>query len=565
MWKRLISEQNRQTFRQFLDIAKPYWKSDVKWQAIGLLALVLTFTAAVNGLNVIINFTAGHWMTAMQGKDIPTFYRMTMIYLSVFAVGTPIVVMNSWITDKLGLHWRGWLTKHILAKYMQNRNYYRVSNMPGIDNPDERMAADISSFVSYSLSLSLSLISAVIQFCSFILILIAISHTLVAVVLVYAICGTLLTFFVGRRLVGLRYNQLRKDADFRYNLIHIRTNVESIAFYQGEKQESKRAFDRLNEALSNFNLLIGWQRNLGFVTTAYTYIIALIPALIIAPLYFKGAVEFGFITQADMAFGQILGSLSIFVSSFETLAAFTAVVQRLGRFNAALDETRVGCGNTIETVEAERLEMKDVTLQTPDCSRTLVEHVNVTVPTGAGVLFKGPSGAGKSSMLRAFGGLWTDGAGQVLRPELTHILFLPQKPYMPQGTLRDQLIYPRGDQNTSEAALQDILHRVNLPDLAKRIGGFDVELDFANVLSLGEQQRLAFARLLLARPKYAILDEATSALDVANEESLYRQLQESGTTFISVGHRPTLEHFHTKILELTGDGSYRVYDVEPRQ
>ncbi len=562
---RFLSEENRRTLRQFWSIAKPYWTGEARRKAFTLLGIVLLFVVAVNGLNIVINYTAGEWITAMQAKDAATFYKMTFIYFCVFLVGTPIVVVEGWVLEKLSLHWRQWMTEHIFAKYMERRNYYRINDMPGIDNPDQRLAQDISGFTSQAVSLTLTFISAIIRFCSFIVILFTLSKTLVLVVFCYAVIGTAITIFVGRRLVGLRYNQERREADFRYNLIHIRTNTESIAFYQGEDQESVRVMDRFEEVVSNFNMLIGWQRNLGFVTTGYTYMIALIPALIIAPLFFAGQVPFGFISRADMAFGQILSSMSIFVRSFDSIAAFAALTQRLGAFNEALDSTAVPCGGTIATQTAERVALNDVTLQTPNCSRTLVNNVTVTVEPGTGLLFKGPSGSGKSSLLRAIGGLWTNGSGEILRPDLDDILFLPQRPYMPLGSLRSQLIYPRGDHRTSDETLLEVLRQVNLPDLAERVGGLHVVLDWANVLSLGEQQRLAFARLLIANPKYVILDEATSALDVKNEEQLYKKLQESGATFVSVGHRPTLERYHAKVLELTGNnGGYEVYDAGTR-
>lgn len=548
---------------QFWAIAGPYWTSEVKWKAYGLLALVLAFTASVNGLNVGISFVGSKWSTALQGRDVATFYTMTATYFAIFCVGTPIVVLNSWFTDKLTLHWRGWLTKHILTKYMANRSYYRVDRMPGIDNPDERMASDISSFTSQALSLTMSLISAVIQFCSFILILVSISHLLTGVVVIYAFIGTLGAFLIGKKLVSIRFNQLRKEADFRYNLIHIRTNVESIALYQGEEAESKRVNERLNDALSNFNALIGWQRNLGFWTTGYGYIVALVPTLIIAPHWFHDPkFAYGTIGQADMAFGQILAALSVFVNSFDSFAAFTAVVQRLGRFNAALDEPFVPCGDTIATEIGPEFAFKNTTVETPDCSRSLVKHVDLEVTPGTGLLIKGVSGVGKSTVLKAIGGLVPNGSGSITRPDLSEILFLPQRPYMPQGTLREQLLYPHASPDTTDEQLRVILSRVNLADLDTRVGGFETKLDWPNVLSMGEQQRLVFARLLLAAPKYAILDEATSALDVENEERLYSQLASSGTTFISVAHRPTLDKYHQKVFELLGNGEYRVYVVD---
>ncbi|MGH9548659.1 MAG: SbmA/BacA-like family transporter, partial [Terriglobales bacterium] len=233
------TESQTSAWKLFLNVAKPYWKSDVKWQAFGLLGILIALLASVNALNVVINYVGGAWMTAYSGKDVPTFYRMTAYYFSVFVVGTPIVVFYSWMADKLGLHWRSWLTPHILDKYLANRNYYRINNDPYIDNPDERISDDVKSFTRTSLSLGLAFLGSIITLCSFITILVSISHELVGIVFGYTLIGTIVTIWLGRRLVGLKFNQLKKEANFRYNLIHVRNNVESIAFYQGEDEEKR--------------------------------------------------------------------------------------------------------------------------------------------------------------------------------------------------------------------------------------------------------------------------------------------------------------------------------------
>ncbi len=556
-----MDQLNRPLLRRFLAVARPYWVSNAKWKALGLLGILLFFLCAVNGLNIVINFVGGKFMTALSTKDAPTFYHMLKIYAAVFIIGTPIVVIYAWVRDKLALHWRNWLTNHLLEKYFQNRAYYRINNDAKIDNPDERIAQDISAFTKASLAFMLVILDSIITLVSFIAILWNISQPLVWTLVVYSTVGTVATMWVGKRLIGLNFNQLKLEADFRYNLIHVRNNTESIAFYQGEAQESSSIARRFKGALTNLNMLIGWQRNLAFMTTGYNYLVVIIPSLVIAPLYFAGKVEFGTITQADMAFTQVLAALSLVIAQFRDLSAFIAEINRLGSFAEALDapDTSEQPGHTaIESREDTHIALENVTLKTPNYARTLVQGLSLEVASGKGLVIVGPSGSGKSSLLRAIAGLWKSGTGTIVRPSLSEMMFLPQRPYMILGSLRSQLLYPHNDTSISDEQLYAALAEVNLADLPSRVGGLDVELQWADVLSLGEQQRLAFARLLLAHPAYAILDESTSALDIKNEAHLYSVLSASGTTFISVGHRTTLLQYHTSVLELKGEGDWRV-------
>lgn len=550
-------------WRQLVVIGKPYWVSSEKWQAFGLLGLLLLLLAGVNALNVILNFANGAIMNALAARNMPLFTAKVWLLLEVFVVGVFIVVFYKWVRDKLGLTWRRWLTKNILEKYFASRNYYRINNDVTIDNPDERIAQDIDGFVKGALSLFLSLLDSVITLCAFITILYGISKLLVAIAIGWAVVFTLVTIWVGKRLVKLNFDQSRKEADFRYNLIHVRKNAESIAFYGGEKQESMRVQDRLASALLNFNLLIGWTRNLQFLVKGSDYFTVAIPFIVIGPLYFAKQVELGTISQASMAFGQVLAALTIVVSEFATVSQFAAYVKRLASFTEALEPSDATTGgSTITTLAtSDHIALRDVTLLTPDRQRILVEHLDIAVDEN--LLVMGRSGRGKSSLLRAIAGLWTAGSGTIERPNIDQIFFLPQRPFMTLGTLREQLLYPFADANStvSDAQLEEILRTVNLPDLIRHSGGLNAELNWADALSLGEQQRVAFARLLVSRPKFAILDEATSALDAENEAHLYETLAKIGTKFISVGHRPSLRKYHHSVLELTDETGWRVTPV----
>ncbi|MBW4582885.1 MAG: ABC transporter ATP-binding protein/permease [Tildeniella nuda ZEHNDER 1965/U140] len=557
---------NLQVFRQFWAIAKTYWFSEEKWQARGLLLGVVLFLLAYTGLSVVLNTKRGVLISALSAKDEARFWETVVIFIGVLVLYAPLLAGYRYLRDRLSLQWRRWLTNRFLDNYFGDRAYYNLSTSNGeIDNPDQRIAEDIRSFTQESLSFLLVLVESVLAVIAFSGVLWGISRPLVFFLVLYAIVGTLVTTVVfGKPLVRLNFEQLKKEADLRFSLVRIRENAEAIAFYHGEEQEATQIKHRFLEVFDNVKRLLLWELNLNVLTNAYEFIPFILPALVVAPAIFAGELEVGKVSEAQGAFIRVFFSLNVVVARFQALTTFGAGINRLYTFaefleqSAPAEETDATQKPIIQTVTADRLALEHLTLQTPAYQRTLVTDLSIEVPTGQGLLVMGASGCGKSSLLRAIAGLWASGSGTIVRPEADQILFLPQRPYMVLGTLRDQILYPNTQIDVEDEHLKQILAQVNLADLDERFGGFDAQRDWADVLSLGEQQRLTFARLLLQKPTYAILDEATSALDTANEARLYQHLEAIGTTFLSVGHRSTLTAYHQSLLELSPDQTWHL-------
>jgi len=560
---------NFKVLQQFWAIAKTYWFGDEKWRARGLLLGVVLFLLAYTGLSVVLNNKRGVLISALSAQDESRFWQTVTIFIAVLVIYAPLLAGYRYLRDRLSLQWRRWLTNRFLENYFSDRAYYHLNTSnTDIDNPDQRIAEDVRSFTQESLTFLLVLVESVLAVIAFSGVLWGISRSLVLFLVLYALIGTVVTTVVfGKPLVRLNFEQLKKEADFRFSLVRIRENAEAIAFYRGEERESQEIKHRFTEVFDNVKRLLIWELNLNVLTNAYEFIPFVLPALVVAPAIFAGEMEVGKVSEAQGAFVRVFFSLNVVVARFQALTTFGAGINRLYTFAEFLEQKEAlqaadnpdsSTQSTIQTIAADRLAVEHLTLETPNHQRTLIENLSVDLPTGQGLLVMGPSGCGKSSLLRAIAGLWNAGHGTILRPEPEQILFLPQRPYMVMGTLRDQLLYPNTHIEVDDQHLKQVLQQVNLADLDERFGGFKAQRDWAEVLSLGEQQRLTFARLLVNQPKYAILDEATSALDLDNEERLYQQLQAIGTTFLSVGHRPTLANHHQQVLQLSQDKTWQI-------
>ncbi|MEA5413196.1 ABC transporter ATP-binding protein/permease [Synechococcus sp. BA-120 BA3] len=548
-----------------------------RWLPWLLLGIIVLLILVINGINVGISFIVRNLENALVAYKAESFWKILAIYAFCLVLALPIRAIQSYLIPKLGLLWREWLSGRMLGRYLTNRAYYVLNpneeSVEGIDNPDQRISQDAASFTATSLSVTVEIISVLLTFFSFIFVLLSISQTLALWLLAYSVGGTALIVFASRKLVNLNYQQLKLEADFRYGLVHIRDNAESIAFYRGERQEQKEGERRLEGAIVNYNRLIIWEALISVIQRSYDYFSRFLPYFAIAPIYFAKDVDFGVFSQASIAFYQVLSSVSYIVNNIDRLAAFSASISRLEGFQGkvesisaemaefvAAEQASAGgaMGAGAGAVRPESILVSHVDLVPPRTNRLLVQDLSLEVTANQRLLVVGPSGCGKTSFLRLVSGLWPPAAGNVQRPPLGELMFIPQKPYMLLGSLREQLCYPQPTDRFSDDQLRHVLEEVRLPELVQRYPDLDIKQDWPRLLSLGEQQRLAFARLLLNSPRFVVLDEATSALDVTTEKALYELLVQREMAFVSVGHRPTLTTYHDTVLELDGSAGWRL-------
>jgi len=561
----IAKEKLSKTLRQLWQITKAFFHSERRGRARALLVLLLTLSVAYVGVIVLTSYAGRDLITAIEKRHADAYWVAMGRYLATFVVAILINVFYRWAEQTLALLWREWTSQHLLKRYFNNRAYYRLRGSESIDNPDQRIAEDVRNFAIDSLSYALMVVNSVMTLIGFLGVLWSISGALVGVAMVYAVVGTFMCFVIARRLVGMHYEKYQKEADFRYGLVRVRDNAESIAFYRGEKREHLDLVHRLAAVVANMRGIITWNRNLGFFRNSYNYIALVVPILIVAPMFMSGKMQFGVVTQSLGAFAQVLGAVSIVADNFEGLSAYLAGIQRLGilwddldDFDA--DEDRIARESQQQLDETSTIvRLCQLTVLTPDGAKLLAKDLSFELHADQSLMIMGASGLGKSSILRTIAGLWPGGPGSLERPALNHLMFLPQRPYMVPGSLRDQLRYPEHDCGADDGEIRKVVERVNLSDVLARVdGNLDQVIDWANVLSLGEQQRVAFARLFLRRPTFAFLDEATSALDEDNQKLLYDLILASGIGFISVGHRQTLVPFHQRLLQLKSAGAWEL-------
>ncbi len=548
------ARRHRHTLRRFLRAVADLLTSDVRRAAWLLVILLFAFAMAVNGLNVVNSYVGRDFMTAVADRDMPRFANMALLYVGMFATITVVAVLYRFAEERLGLLWRSWLTRRVIGRYLQDRTYLQLKESGQIGNPDQRIAEDIRAFTATTLSFTLIFVNGTLAAISFSGVLWSISPMLFMVAVAYAGVGTLLTILLGRPLVGLNYRQSDREADLRADLIHVRENAESIAILRREGRIKARLLGRLDALVDNVRRIIAVNRNLSFFTTGYNYLIPVVPTLFIAPSYIRGEIDFGVITQSAIAFAQLLGAFSLIVNQFGSISSFAAVVARLDSLAEAVESTGAVRPGIVTREDAAAVAYEQLTLTASPQATPLIADLSLTIPRGTCVQVTGSNEAARIALFHATAGIWPDGQGQITRPPLDDILFLPQKPYIVPGTLRDVLV--RTGRDISDQQVRATLHDTELDALLQRVGDLDAEMDWAGKLSLQEQQQLAVARLLLAAPAFALLDRTSTTLSPPVLRAMLQALAHKGITFMTFDTSPDIRDLHQGVLELHDNGAW---------
>ena len=562
----------KELLRNFWILFRGYWSSEEKWRARGLLAVVIVLGFAAVGFLVEINSWYKEFYDALQNYEEELFLPLVGEFLALALAYIIISVYAIYLRQLLEIRWRKWMTNNYLESWLKNQTYYRLQD--STDNPDQRISEDISQFVTLTLQLITGFLRQIITLISFGVILWNLSGALDLefggtefsipgymfwLSLAYAIVGTVGVHQVGKKLIGLNFDQQRYEANFRFGMMRIRENAESIAFYRGEESESESLKDKFSYVIKNFRALMTKTKHLNFYVTGYSQLAVIFPLLIAAPRYFRNEIQLGGLMQISSAFGRVQDALSYFIEAYDGIANLAAVINRLSGFTAHVEEVQK-IESHVEKSKADELTISGLNISLPD-GRELLKNFSGSLKNSGSLLVTGASGCGKSTFLRTIAGIWFYASGKISLPENSRVMFLPQNPYLPLGTLRRALIYPAAEINSPpDEKLREVLQLVELPKLIERLD--DTE-DWSGILSGGEKQRLAFARVLLSAPDYIFLDEATSALDEPREIEMYELLKEKlpGMTIVSVGHRSTLFKIHDTELKFDGKGNWQLRPI----
>ena len=550
-------------------LALPYFRSEDRWPGRLLLAAVIGIELSIVAITVILNQWYNRFYNTLQNYDWDGFVSAILFFCVLAAIYTVLAVYQNYLNLWLQIRWRRWMTQTYLRQWLNTANHYRMQLLgDAADNPDQRIADDLQMFVQHTLSIGIGILNSVVTLCSFIVILWNLSEEaplhlfgsgfvipgyLVWAALIYAVLGTVLTHRIGWPLIPLNFQQQRFEADFRFNLVRTRENSEQIAALHGEAAERERHLHRFGSVVTNWIAIMQRQKKLMFFTQSYSQASVIFPYLMVSPVYFSRAMQLGGLMQTASAFNSVQTALSYFVTAYQSIAQYQSVVMRLSGFEDAIIAGRdvALAPPTVEVLPREHsnaISIDRLKVRLPK-GEPLVNAEHIVLAPGERVLVTGPSGAGKSTLFRALAGIWPFGSGRVMVPKNAKVMLLPQRPYFPLASLAAAVSYPSRLGTFEDARIAEVLTAVGLPEWADRL---HEEAHWNRMLSLGEQERLAIARVLLQEPDYLFLDEATASLDEAAEANLYRLLRErlKGSTIVSIGHRSTLGAFHRRRFEV---------------
>lgn len=555
----------RQFFRDVWYLTKSYWQSEEKKKAFFLLGCIIALTLGVVYMLVLLNQWNNSFYSALQNYDAKKIFDELIHFSWLAAIYILLAVYSYYLQQTLILNWRRWLTTRFIDIWLQNKTYYNLQMFgKDTDNPDQRISEDVRQFVEMTLSFGIGILKAFCTFASFVVILYNLSGSLsftfmgktwtingymLWASLLYSVIGTYITHIVGRKLVKINFIQQKYEADFRFSMIRLRESAESVAFYRGEAQEGSVFKQRFKMLLDNFWKLVNKQKQLVFLNSGYSQIAIIFPFVVAMNRYLTKEVTLGGLMQVASAFGRVQDSLSYFVDMYSSIAQWQAVVMRLTCFGHHMHDVyqQTERFHVERFAAADVVEVDNMQIDLPD-GKPLLENISFTLHPGHNVLIKGVSGSGKSTLLRAISGIWPFVDGKIFLPERDKLMFIPQKSYLPLGTLRAALNYP-GNKPIDDT---ELIYLMDLCQIGYLKDKLDLEADWSHVLSVGEQQRLAFVRAHIQQPQWLFLDEATSALDEDTEATMYSLLQErlQQTTVVSVGHRSTLNKYHELVLRL---------------
>jgi putative ATP-binding cassette transporter len=545
------------TAARFVRAVKVFMISEVGSKAGLMFAGLVVLFLALSGLNVVNSYVGRNFMTAIANRDTAEFIRQATFYIGVFAAFTIVAVVARFIEERLALLWREFLTRRAINLYLGDGTYYHLDVSGQLTNPDQRIAEDMRAFTVTTLSFILMVLNSGLTIIAFSGVLWSISPLLFVVAIVYAACGSYLTIALGRPLIKLNYDQLDKEASFRSSLIQVRENAESILLARYEEQQTFRLSQRLEEAVANFRKITAINRNVGFFTTGYNWLIQIIPALIIAPAYIRGDIDFGVITQSGAAFAMLVGACSLIITQFQSLSTFAAVVARLSSLMEAIEQAQISAGSGIEIVEEKgRLAYERLALVSSANGRPIVKDLSVSIPVGTRVLVTGPAQAARVALFKATAGVSFKGSGRIIRPGLGDILFLPQRPYLPASTLRQILVRHERAGEISDERIIELLRELNLEQVVEQAGGLHIEKDWEMLLSLEQQQLLALVNILLAAPQFVFVDRIDTTLGLNQLRKIMELLSENSITVINNAETDALRDCCDAVLECNEDGGW---------